>query len=487
MIKNNCKTSFKKIVESSKFIQKKDYIFLFLILILTTLFCFFIAKDKSYFLRDDFDILLIAKNFSFEDLLKPHGEHFYPISRLLFAIEFKLFKLNYPAYLKTTMFFHLLNIVIVFIICKQLKLNRFVTFAVTLSFAIPGTSYKIFTMFVNQTWVLQTFFSTLAFLYVINYQQKRKQKFYFLAILSTVIASLIYTTGIASLLAVLFFGLLQKKTTKKMGLIIAFCALVFFFLYLLLPREPKSGFNSIYPLLIFRLVFLGTFLGTILQSFYPWFSIWRSFKELLLIISFTVFITIFFKNKLLGKINCVSILKKEKNYLLISVLLIFFHFALIGIGRFSNIGYAFSPQYNYLTRLIFLIMFFFFLNKILQTAKIGNYLIIGFFSLWITLNQLFYFYYQMNKWHKRGVYTRQFFKQLGNIAKIEGEILNLDCPDSISPNLKFSDMIKLFYQNEEVTFVESNNSADFLEKIKENKDVFNFYKNSLEKKDIYHY
>ena len=88
-------------------------------------------------MRDDYDVLLAAKDFSLGKVFLPHNEHFSPFLRLFYWLQFRLFGLDYSGYLAVQIFFHLLTSLVVFFIVKKLTKSSFLSiFSAFLTFLV---------------------------------------------------------------------------------------------------------------------------------------------------------------------------------------------------------------------------------------------------------------------------------------------------------------------------------------------------------------
>lgn len=476
-------------------------IIIFCCLVVVFGFLSLISQNKSYFLRDDYDILLVAKDFSLNKLFLPHGEHFYPISRLLFQVQYELFKLNFTSYINISICFHLINIVLVYSMINYLTRRSNLALLGAVSFAVPGASYKILVMIANQTWILEATFSALCLLFLCQLfkSNKRNLHYFLMSILMAIFASLTYTTGFAVLAVVFTSGLFFFRKQKKIVLSLAFVWLFFLLLYLLIPHQLSGNLIKdvsllLYPLLVFRLIIFGFLFGGILQTIFPWFVLIRSLPVFQIYFSFALlFLILIFVKTIKDKHKSLCLRKniKDTYFLIIALLFIVFHYGIIGLGRYSNLGFSVSPQYNYLPRLIIIILIFSYGYKWLkktQTKKALTMTFLLLICLWITANQTSYLIFELKRWESRGVFTKNFITDLQYIFYHQKPVLDLYLPESINPKIKYSQIKELFNPETKVDFVDgiNTNVLIYLSSISD-KRIYNFYQKAIAKYDIKHY
>jgi hypothetical protein len=478
--------------------KKKIYHFILLgFSLLFFFFYFFLAKDRTIFLRDDYDVLRLLPKFNFKHIFQSHNEHFIPFLRLFYFLQYKLFGINFAGYLAVGIVIHLATGWVVFLLTKLLSKNYFLSFlAAVCFFSTAGASYKIFVLMISQIWLFECLFASLTLYFFLKYliNQRKSSLFFYFSLLSALLTLTVSVIGIGLLLAIgLSIVLVEKAEVKKIFLtfLLSLIALPFYLL-----NTFKSSFKAVnaslsffYPILILRFIIMGTIWGSLLLLVFPWYNLFRPLPKLFwlklaigLVPVLLFLITAFFVFKFL------NLIKKHKDILVVLSLFIMGHFSIIGLGRTANLGYALSPQYTYFPRLVLIILFFYLLSKI--KIKPDRLKMLGFLTAgWLIINQTLYFNFQMIKWEKRYNYTQTFLKDLKYVLKTQPEVLNLFCPDSISPVTKYSDLAKIYYPGIKVKFVsqEKINLDDYLSKVKDEEKIYKFYLKAKQGFDIKHY
>jgi len=178
--------SSKNIVNTNKTSIYKYY-FLIAILILTT-FVFSTSLNNEFTNFDDEKYVYennYIKDFSFHginEIFKSYFKDELPVTHLSFAIDYKLWGLNPLGYHIENLFWHLLNIILVFFLIRLITKKDNLALIVALLFAIHPTRCESVAWISERKDVLYTFFYLLSLITYIYYIQKQyKLKYYFLA------------------------------------------------------------------------------------------------------------------------------------------------------------------------------------------------------------------------------------------------------------------------------------------------------------------
>jgi len=306
---------------------------------------------------------------------------------------------------------------------------------------------------------------------------------------------LTYTVGFAVLVVVflttiLFFSKQNKLAFFVLILFLFFAGLFFTFAdkSYLSPNIKMFDLNNLIACL--RIVAAGFWSGAFLGQVFPWVYFFNShILNYFLIFLILGFLILFFirSRKKPSFLN-----KSNRFYSSLIFLFVLFHFFIIGWVRNSNLGYALSPQYNYFPRVLFIIGLFFGLNiyflknKHFKKRRLNLLFLI---SLWFLVNQSFYFIHEVNRWEKRALYTKKYINNLGYIFSKSYPVLDLNLPDSISPDLKYSDFNYLFFPEKKVIFLkkEDIDKEKYLRLIESDKKIYRFYNRAFSGFDIKHY
>jgi hypothetical protein len=480
-----------------KKINNKYNIFFLISSIFFLVFFFLQAHERTIFLRDDYDVLRVLLNFQPKQVFLSHNEHFMPFLRIFYFFQYQLFGLDYSKYLAVQILVHVITGWVVFLLVKMLTKNIPFSFLAGLCFiSTAGASYKIFVLMISQIWLFGCLFSSLSLYFFLKfYLIKRKSDFY-LSLFFSLMTLSVSAIGIGLLLAISISTLVIIKKRVQEILLSLFLALFGLLFYLTNAYKSslgaiKNNLSWLYPILVFRLIVMGIIWGAFLLLIFPWFNLLRPLpKQAIIRIGIAVIsiILLVFFVYIMSKF--IKVIKKNWQILFILSSFIFFHLGVIGLGRTANLGYALSPQYTYFPRLVLIVAIFYLFSKIRLAKSIKhNNLIIALLSCWIIFNQGLYFRTQMIKWEYRYQYTKEFLNTLGYVLKNQSKVLNLYCPDSISPVTKYSDMQQIFYPNLKVEYLDKSsvNEYEYLNQNKNDQVIYNFYEKAISGFDIDHY
>ncbi len=184
-----------------------------------------------------------------------------PLTTLSFAIENALFGMKPGVFHFNNILLHLLNVLLVFILFKKLGVNLFITFTVTLLFAIHPMRVESVAWITERKDVLYSFFFLLSLICYILFRQRKKSLFYVLSMLAFVLSLLSKIQAVAlPLLLVLIDFYHERKFSVKPLL----NKLPFFLLSLatgiagmyLLGKQGTLEANTVLP--FFQRIFIGT-------------------------------------------------------------------------------------------------------------------------------------------------------------------------------------------------------------------------------------
>lgn len=169
--------------------------------------------------------------------ITPAKIHYSPLSELGFYLQYQLFQVNFSGYAFVSIFIHLLNTFLVYIIFNTILRNKYLAFCSALLFAINSTSHQAVSWVATSlTTQGATFFSLLFFLTFLQYlKSKGTNKKMFIFSLFSLFIGLLFKEILAPFLSVplLYFLYSTDKNIKSAKKI--FSPFVFFLvLYLLL-------------------------------------------------------------------------------------------------------------------------------------------------------------------------------------------------------------------------------------------------------------
>lgn len=462
---------------------------IFLLSFLTFLFCYLILSNNFFFLRDDYDVLLVSNNFNLSKIFFPHNEHFFPILRIFYWLQFKFFGLDFNKYIFIHVLIHVMIGWVAYLIIKELTKNKVLSWIGMMVFwSTIGASYKVVVLLISQIWLFEALFCSLTLLFLIKYTKTKQNIYYFLMLGSLLLTALTSPISIGVMLSIIIWSYVYQRNIKLTGVISILLLLnICFYLNfasLVSVSLIQNNLNILYPLYVLRFVFMATVWGTFIQLIFPWFNLLRPLPQGLFIkfgIAIFFVIGFYFIAKFLIKFWKVE--AKKRQYIILFLLFCLGHLAVIGLGRIANLGYTLSPQYTYFPRLVMIIGIIFLFNKNILKRKFL------FFLALVIISQNLFFVYQIAKWKDRVIYTKNYMSDLKYVFDSKKLILDLYLPDSISPVTKFSNIADLFYPNQKVDFIVEINvdPLDYLQQNKTDKRFYDFYLRNFEKKDIVHY
>ena len=161
-------------------------------IILTITFLIYKPVINADFVNWDDDVNIIQnnniKNLSSENLKNIFTHSFIggytPLTTLSFAINYKFSELNPKPYHITNILLHLACTLLVFILLKQLGMNLFITFTVTLLFGIFPMRVESVAWITERKDVLYSFFFLLSAISYLQYMKDKKTVYYLLALLA---------------------------------------------------------------------------------------------------------------------------------------------------------------------------------------------------------------------------------------------------------------------------------------------------------------
>lgn len=189
-----------------------------LLAILGLTFLLYIPSINGFFQQDEwlsFGFRILLERVPFSEILKniftPSVGHYQPLTTLVLQTLFSLFHLNFPFYFLTSIFLHLLNIVLVFYLAKEVFKGNFNAYLTALLFGINASGVQA------TSWVLadvgvhfSTMTAVLSILFFFKFLKGSKQKIFYLCIVFFLI-SLLFKEITIGLFAVFPLGILIFK------------------------------------------------------------------------------------------------------------------------------------------------------------------------------------------------------------------------------------------------------------------------------------
>ena len=217
-------------------------IILFVIVILFSIFSY-INITKHEFIQWDDDVL-ITKNVFVKNLNTHSISHNFEKNRFTFltltvsSIIYKIWGNNPAPFHWFSILFHLLNIILVFQIIKKFSKNTLTISLVILLFALHPMRVETVAWISEIKGLLFTFFSLISFLLYIKYLTNNyKIKFYILALLMAVFASLSKIQGLMIPFSLILFDIYYKRKLNSKSIIEKLLLIFIFISLFFLPYK----------------------------------------------------------------------------------------------------------------------------------------------------------------------------------------------------------------------------------------------------------
>lgn len=263
-------------------INKQVLIFLSLLVLLIFAFWGFTG---TFFQQDEWQffgafIHALASSNPIMNLTLPFvGEitHFYPLSNLFFLTEYLLFKMNFPFYALTSLLWHFLNGILLYILIKKLVKNDLIALGSSAIFLTYSLSHQAVTwVLVSAANLPATFFMLISLIFFINFTDKKDNKYFIISLIFLFISFLFKEISLFLLILYpLFIWFHHSKSSRKTIWFIF--AVIFFYItlrgiFFILPirsDQPEIGNVSSAPLqtYVYRLASLP--LKGLTQSIIP--------------------------------------------------------------------------------------------------------------------------------------------------------------------------------------------------------------------------
>lgn len=411
--------------------RKKTFLGLFGLLTIIGLFYYFPFSRLTWFYHDDFDFLLGSFSFNLKYLLSPHNEHFLPVFRILFWLEFLLFKFNFKFYLLVSILLHLSVLWLLFLIVKKITKKNFWGFLAVFFFGFNGNFYEVILWATGQQILLCCFFMALSFLFWLKYRQKKQPLIILGIFASTLLSAASFGVGALNGFSLLLTSLIDKKSDKKLKITLMIQFLLMTILFL--NFKLATGLN-LAKMLYFAWV--GIFQGTLSRFFYAPFAPSRTTgADLWLMPVLNIFIIIFLW--LLFKIKT----KKDKVIFYSLALFSLYPYLLTSISRFSGGAKgAMAERYIYIPLFFIIILIIYQLSFLKPTKLLKK--IIFIFLIYFLITQCLVFYYRSWQWLQRPIQAKKFFSNLQTVYLSGKNLCNCQLPEEIKPGKQSC----LFYQ-----------------------------------------
>lgn len=234
--------------------------------------------NKVYFLWDDIELLLRFRHPTIETFLSSHQYQFFPVFKLFYWAETKLFGVNPTAFLAVSVILHLINIYITHRIIKSLTNSSFWGFIAAILVSFNKSYFTVIFWPTIQSNILLTTWSLLTLLVFFELKQKfslnKLAKFLALILLNGLTFGFGIGTGFIFGIASLLFinnktGQILAATAVITGLIITLAVLKFSFPEIQQSQVLSLSGNRLFNIAYFTAV--GISQGVISRFFIPGF------------------------------------------------------------------------------------------------------------------------------------------------------------------------------------------------------------------------
>jgi hypothetical protein len=157
----------------------------------------------GYFQQDEwsgFARVISAQEEGFRSLIRFSGSHFTPLSIVHVAILYAIFELHHTWYGVYSVFLHLINTCLLFILAQAMTKNKIASLLSAIVFAIAFTPQQAVTWYAaSMAYLPGAFFALLGLIVFEKFLQFRKKSYLWLAIMCACISAGFRETGIALL------------------------------------------------------------------------------------------------------------------------------------------------------------------------------------------------------------------------------------------------------------------------------------------------
>ncbi len=410
------------------------YAIVFYLVLLTILI--FLPMVNNFFVGDDFTWLRWASEctrnaqnncMSLLDTVANYftqadGFFYRPGTKIYFLLMHQVFWFNQIAYHAVSIFLHFAVAVLFFFMANKILRDKYLSlFASFLFLLMSGYSEAVF--WISATgYLFNAFFALLSILLFMSWEEKRKNIFYILSLISLTLALLFHEIGVIVPVLIILVKLFNEEKINLRKILNLRHALLFVpvLFYLLLRFSAQSHwFNGDYSYNIIKLPFnlvgniLGYFSLTVFGSIsMPLYQILRNLLRDNILIAglliLAIFCIVFFLAKTLRDID-----KKE-----LRIVVFGFLFFIISLIPFLGLGNI-TSRYSYLASLGIIIIFVVLIKKLYlylegygrEIALAGITLIVAVFSLWhiIQVQQIY------QDWHGAGDKSKNFFTSINGL------------------------------------------------------------------------
>jgi hypothetical protein len=200
-------------VERIKAVVREYYV---LIGIIIGALVLYYPKLSLFFLSDDFVFLETFQKA--EGIFKGvGGYHFNPVTQVLFYIMTKTFGLNPIPYHAITLFFHLINTTLVFLLANKLFKNAWTAALSSILFTTYFMNYEVVYWITGIYYMLLTLFYLLTILVFIKFLENKQRLYYVLFLIFFTGAIFAMEQGVTLIVPCILYELIMHARLKEMS------------------------------------------------------------------------------------------------------------------------------------------------------------------------------------------------------------------------------------------------------------------------------
>lgn len=213
---------------------------------------------NAYFASDDFFHLKIPARdgLSLRSFLRPHGPHFEPAFRPIFALEFKLFGTKPKGYYCVNLLIHICNTILVTALFSKLLMQRKAGIITGLLFGITAAHFSVVRWITTQAQLFAMLWFLIGTLFFLNYLKALRKRALILSLLFNILMVGSFSVGIevGLIYAMLFLNAHYLTSEKRQALrdafliaipfFITFLSIHFFLRTICLPREGYFSLST---------------------------------------------------------------------------------------------------------------------------------------------------------------------------------------------------------------------------------------------------
>jgi len=186
----------------------------------------FLNWDDHVHLTNNNDILII----SFENFAKIFSSFYagmyQPLTTLLFSFEYFLFGFNPVAFHLGSLFIHVINVLLVFVLLKNFKFNELFAFSVALIFGIHALQVEAVSWISARSTLTHSMFFLLALISYVKYLDNEKKLYFVLSFVFFILSVLSKPSAVSFVLLLPFLHYYKSVKFKKLDYIYFAFALI---------------------------------------------------------------------------------------------------------------------------------------------------------------------------------------------------------------------------------------------------------------------